>query len=173
MHKGASSGNFMERMATFIVDGRRWFFLIYIALMIFCVIAMGWVTVENDITNYLAEDTETRQGLEAMNANFSPLATGRVMVCNVTLDTAWEINDRIAAMDGINMVTFAEDEDHYRSSCALFEVTFAGGNFDQTSLDAMERIRTELGHYDIYIDSQLGFSRSKSLILGTVEVIIP
>ena len=177
MHKSASSGNFMERMATFIVDGRRWFFLIYIALMIFCVIAMGWVTVENDITNYLAEDTETRQGLEAMNANFSPLATGRVMVCNVTLDTAWEINDRIAAMDGINMVTFAEDEDHYRSSCALFEVTFAGGNFDQTSLDAMERIRTELGHYDIYIDSQLGFDmndmlREEMLVILIVAVII-
>ena len=116
MARDAFSRTFMERLATFIVDKRRWFFLIYIAAAIFCVFSMSWVTVENDITQYLDEETETRQGLEAMNANFAPLATGRVMVTNVTLETAWQINDTIAALDGINMVDFDESYDHYRSS---------------------------------------------------------
>ena len=177
MSRNSGYGSFMERVAAFIVDKRRWFFLIYIAAAIFCVFSMGWVTVENDITQYLDEDTETRQGLEAMNANFAPLATGRVMVTNVTLETAWEINDTIASLDGINMVEFDATDEHYRSSCALFDVTFAGGNFDQVSLDAMEAIKSSLSRYDLYIDSQLGLDmndmlRGEMLVILIVAVII-
>ena len=36
---------------------------------------LGWVEVENDIAKYLPEDTETRQGIVAMNDNFASFAT--------------------------------------------------------------------------------------------------
>lgn len=165
------SGSFMDRVAVFIVDKRRWFFLFYIAAAVFCVFSMGWVQVEDDITVYLAEGTETRQGIDAMNANFDPLATGRVMVKNISLDTAWDIYDSIAAIDGISMVEFDEGEKHYRSSCALYDVTFAGGNFDQLSLDAMAQMEERLGHYDLYIDSQLGLDMN-SMLDGEMVVIL-
>ena len=171
------SGGFMERVAAFIVDKRRWFFLFYIAAAVFCVFSMAWVQVEDDITVYLAEDTETRQGIEAMNANFDPLATGRVMVKNISLDTAWDIYDSISAMDGINMVEFDVSDKHYRSSCALYDVTFAGGNFDEVSLAAMAEMKEKLGHYDLYIDSQLGYDmndmlRDEMAVILVVAVII-
>ena len=165
------SGGFMERVAAFIVDKRRWFFLVYIAAAIFCVFSMAWVQVEEDITVYLSEDTETRQGIEAMNANFAPLATGRVMVKNVSLDSAWDIYDTMSAIDGINMVEFDVSDKHYRSSCALYDVTFTGGNFDEESLAAMAEIQRSLGHYDLYIDSQLGLDM-KSMLDGEMVVIL-
>ena len=161
----------MERIAAFIVDKRRWFSLFYIAAAIFCVFSMGWVQVEDDITVYLAEDTETRQGIDAMNANFDPLATGRVMVTNVSLETAWDIYDSISAIEGINMVEFDVSDKHYRSSCALYDVTFTGGNFDQVSLNAMAEIEEKLGHYDLYIDSQLGLDMN-SMLDGEMVVIL-
>lgn len=157
------SGGFMERLAAFIVDKRRWFFLFYIVALAFSLISMAWVEVESDITVYLDEETETRQGLVAMNENFDPLATGRVMVTNVSLDSAWEIYDILAAMDGINMVDFDESDEHYRSACALYDVTFTGGNFDEESLAAMDGIKARLGHYDLYIDSQLGIDMNDML----------
>jgi hypothetical protein len=49
---------------------------------------MGWVEIENDVTAYLSEDTEIRQGLEAMNANYVTPGTARIMVSNITMDTA-------------------------------------------------------------------------------------
>ena len=165
------SGGFMERVAAFIVDKRRWFFLFYIAAAIFCVFSMGWVKVEDDITVYLAEDTETRQGIEAMNANFDPLATGRVMVKNVSLDTAWEIYDTLSAIDGISMVEFDVSDKHYRSSSALYDVTFAAGNFDELSLAAMAEIEDQLQRYDLYIDSQLGLDMN-SMLDGEMVVIL-
>ena len=66
--------SFMEKMATFIVDKRTLFFLLYIFALIFSLFSMNWVEVENDVTNYLPEDTETRQGIVAMNENFPSIA---------------------------------------------------------------------------------------------------
>ena len=60
MEKTAHSGNFVHKLAAFIVDRRKIFFLLYIFAAIFCVIAMGWTKVENDVTSYLPEETETR-----------------------------------------------------------------------------------------------------------------
>ena len=42
------------------------FFLLYIFAFIFCIFSMNWVYVENDVTSYLPDGTETRLGLEAM-----------------------------------------------------------------------------------------------------------
>ena len=39
----------MEKLASFIVDKRNLFFLLYIFALIFSVIATGWVKVEDDI----------------------------------------------------------------------------------------------------------------------------
>ena len=70
MENEKPKGNGMEKLATFIVDKRNLFFLLYIFALIFCAIATGWVKVEDDITTYLPDTTETRQGLTVMNDNF-------------------------------------------------------------------------------------------------------
>ena len=66
----------MEKLAAFIVDKRNLIFLLYVFALIFSIVAMSWVNVENDITTYLGEDTETRQGLTVMNDNFTTFGTG-------------------------------------------------------------------------------------------------
>ena len=83
------SGGFFEKFATLIVDKRNLIIILYVFALIFSLIAMGWVNVENDVTKYLDENTETRQGIDAMSANFTTVATARIMVSNVTLDTAF------------------------------------------------------------------------------------
>ena len=67
MEEQKPKGSGMEKIATFIVDKRDLFFLLYAFALIFSIVATGWVKVENDITTYLPEDTETRQGLTVMN----------------------------------------------------------------------------------------------------------
>ena len=63
--------NFVERMAGFIVDKRNGFFLMYIGLIIFSLVSTNWVSVNNDLTSYLPEETETRQGLTLMEDEFT------------------------------------------------------------------------------------------------------
>ncbi|MBQ8831194.1 MAG: MMPL family transporter [Oscillospiraceae bacterium] len=172
-----NNDNFMRKMATFIVDKRTLFFLLYVFAAIFCMFSMMWVEVENDVTVYLPEDTETRQGIVAMNENFVTFASGRVMVSNVTYETAEELSSEMAEIDGITMVTFLNDEEHYKDACALIDVTFEKGATDELSLNAMEEIKTILDGYDYCIDSTVGLDElamlaDEMMIILIVAVVI-
>ena len=74
----------IERIAAFIVDKRKAFYLLYIGLAIFCVFSSGWVSVNDDLTSYLPVETETRRGLTIMEEEFVTFGTNRVMVDNIT-----------------------------------------------------------------------------------------
>ena len=154
--KEKKSGNFIEKLATFIVDKRNLFFLLYIFAFVFCIFSMNWVEVENDVTTYLSEETETRQGLDAMNENFETFATAQVMVSNITYETAQEINNFMAEVEGVDMVTFDDTADHYTDASALYDISFAGGNFDDISLQALEEIENVLSSYDISVYTMVG-----------------
>ena len=65
--RGSEKQSPVEQAAAFIVDKRKAFYLLYVGLAIFCFIASGWVQVNNDITAYLPDSTETRQGLTIMD----------------------------------------------------------------------------------------------------------
>jgi len=172
MKKTKKERNFMTKMAEFIVNKRHLFFLIYGIALVFCVFSMSWVQVENDVTTYLPEETETRQGIVAMNENFVAFGSARVMVSNVTLEKAWEIYDRILGVAEVSMVTFDETEDHYRSASALFDVSFLGGANDEETLQAMEEIRGIVAGYDSYIDTLVGYDDNEMLRSEMTTILI-
>ncbi len=176
-HKSENK-NFIYRLATFIVDKRSLFFLIYILAIIFSVFSLGWVKVNESVTDYLAEDTETRIGIELMAEEFFASGTGRVMVENVTVAEARNIAADLGAIDGVAMVTFNEDESGYKGASALFDVTFAGETADEISIAAMDEIREYLSDYDSYIDSDVGYDMNEMLasemlvIMAVASVIV-
>ena len=157
------SGGFVEKLATFIVDKRNLFFLLYIFAFVFCLFSMNWVEVENDVTVYLPDTTETRQGLDAMNENFITFATARVMVSNITYETAEEIKEMLEDVEGVDMVTFDDTQDHYKDASALYDISFKGLTTDDISLQAMETIRETLSVYDLYVDTQVGYDENAML----------
>ena len=168
---------FIQKMAAFIVYKRKTILLIYIITFVFCIFAMGWVNVENDVTKYLPEDTETRQGIDVMNENFAPAATARIMVSNVTYETAEELNAAIGQVDGVEMSSFDNTTDHYKDAAALFDVNFSGGNNKPETIQAMDEIRHLLEKYDASIDTLVGYDENamlmnEMLIITVVAVII-
>ena len=163
MSKPPKNNTFLQKLATFIVDKRSLFFLLYIFAAIFCVFSMNWVTVENDVTTYLPDGTETRLGIEAMNENFDSFATARVMVSNVTYETALEISDTLQKVEGVTMVVFDDTADHYTKASALFDVNFAAGALDEVSLTALQTIEQQLSGYDLSIDTAVGYDDNEML----------
>ena len=163
MEEQKPKGSGMEKIATFIVDKCNLFFLLYAFALIFSIVATGWVKVENDITTYLPEDTETRQGLTVMNDNFVTYGTARVMVSNVTYETAENICSDLESIDGVTSVDFDDTTDHYKSASALFSVTFDGTTTDDISIHALHTIRDMLAGYDTYIDTEVGVDTSADL----------
>ena len=170
---GKKSGGFIEKLATFIVDKRNLFFLLYVFALVFCMFSTSWVRVENDVTVYLAEDTETRQGLEAMNDNFVTFATAQVMVSNVTYETAEELADRIGEIEGVDMVTFDDTDAHYTDASALYDISFKGLTMDDISVQAMAEIEELLSVYDTSIYTAVGYDENAMLQqeMGTILVV--
>ena len=163
MSKPPKNNTFLQKLATFIVDKRSLFFLLYIFAAIFCVFSMNWVKVENDVTTYLPEDTETRQGIVAMNENFTSFATARVMVSNITYDTAQDIYGMLQDIDGVTMVVFDDTADHYTKASALYDVNFAGQALEEETVAAVETIRQNLANYDLSIDTTVGYDDNEML----------
>ena len=56
----------MLKVATFIVDRRNLFFLLFGIAIIVCLIASNWVNVENSLAAYLPDDAETSIGLDLL-----------------------------------------------------------------------------------------------------------
>ena len=164
------NGGFLVKLSTFIVDKRNLFFLLYAIAIVFCIFSMNWVQVENDVTTYLPEDTETRQGLVAMNENFTTFGTAQVMVSNITYETAEEISQIITNIEGVTMVTFDATADHYTQASALYDVSFDGGNFDEVSLNALAEIKETLSGYDLSVYSLVGYDENALLDqeMGTI-----
>ena len=168
----------MEKLAAFIVDKRNLIFLLYVFALIFSIVAMSWVNVENDITTYLGEDTETRQGLTVMNDNFTTFGTARVMISNITYAKAEALVDQIEAVDGVDSVEFDDTTDHYKDASALYTVTFDGEEMDDISIHALHQVEDLLSGYDLYVDTAVGVDNSADLasemglILAIAAVII-
>ena len=170
--------NGMEKLAAFIVDKRNLIFLLYVFALIFSIVAMDWVNVENDITTYLGEDTETRQGLTVMNDNFTTFGTARIMISNITYAKAEALVDQIEAVDGVDSVEFDGTTDHYKDASALYTVTFDGEEMDDISIHALHQIEDMLSDYDLYVDTSVGVDSSADLaaemgsILAIAAIII-
>lgn len=171
MAKEKKGDSFMVKMATFIVDKRNLFFLLIGFACIFSIFSMNWTSVENDVTKYLPEDTETRLGIEAMNANFTMYGMAQVMVTNITYETAEQLKEEFAEIEGVDMVTVGEGEEYYKDAAALYSISFAAGSLDEESVEAMGRIREMLSGYDFHIDSTVGYDEN-AMLRGEMATIL-
>lgn len=172
--------SFMIKLSTLIVDKRKGFYLIFIMLILFSVASMNKVKVNNDLTSYLPGTTETRIGLDLMEEQFTTYGTARVMVCNVTYQEAEEIAERLEGLEGVNMLTFDESEEHYHDMEALFELTFDVEKSDGAAQERLNAVLEELAGYDVYYTSDIGqeerdaddLNRDMVLILMLAGVVI-
>ena len=147
---------FMERVASFIVDRRYLFIVLFIAMSIFAIFTANSVHVDEDLTDYLPEEAETRQGLQIMDEEFITYGTARVMISNVTYEQAEQIADMLRDVDGVRDVALERDAAHYVGAAALLDVTFDGEKLEDVSIRGMENVRNALRSYDTYISTEVG-----------------
>ena len=153
----------MERLSAFIVDKRKAFYLMYIGVAIFCVFSSGWVSVNDDLTSYLPDTTETRQGLTVMEEEFVTFGTSRIMVDNISWAQAEGLAEAVRLVEGVKSVEFDGTGDHYTNGAALLSVTYDGAAADEISLQALEDVKALLEGYDVYVTGDTGDSASESL----------
>lgn len=173
--KQKSSG--MLKVAAFIVDRRNLFFLLFVLMIIFSIISMNWVKVENSLSAYLPESTETRQGLDRMEEEFITYGTAQVMVMNISYEDAQKLAERISAVEEVSMLAFDNSKEHYNNFSALFDITFAYEETDERCLEALDGIKEMLGNYDTLISTSMGDAAAEQIgsemqVVGILVAII-
>lgn len=153
----------IERLAAFIVDRRKGFYLVYILLIVFSFFSTGWVSVNDNITDYLSEETETRRGLTLMDEEFVTYATAEIMLDNISFADAQELCDEWEKLPGVKEIAFDDTTDHFVSASALFSVTFDGGSTDDQTVAAFEELERRAADYDAYISASIGDADAKRM----------
>ena len=163
--KNVSSGgeSFMVKLSTFIVDKRNLFFLITIILVIFSMFSRNWVEVENDLTFYLPEDSETKKALNVMDGEFATYGTAEVMVANIAYEDAERMLDDLKQIKGVQSIDFDDTTDHYNNASALYSITFNYDETDDACLESLDKVKEYLSGQDIYVKTDLGNTQAETI----------
>ena len=163
--KNVSSGgeSFMVKLATIIVDKRNLIFLITIILLIFSLFSRSWVEVENDLTFYLPEDSETKKALNVMEGEFITYGTAEVMVANVSYADAEEMCGDLKDIKGVQSISFDDSADHYNNASALFSITFDYDEDDDACLESLDKVKAYLDGQDVYVKTDLGNTQAETI----------
>ena len=154
---------FMIKVAAFIVDKRNLFVLLFSLGIIFSLIAANWVKVENSLSAYLPDTSETSIGLDLMEEEYITYGSANIMVQNITYETAEDLVDNISALDYVAMVQFDNSTDHYNDFSALLTVTFIYEETDDRCLECLDKLQEEFTGYDYYVSTTLGDQESETI----------
>ena len=155
-------GNLWLTVATFIVNKRKAIEILFVLAIIYSVLCINKVQVNQDITSYLPADSETRQGLSIMDEQFMTYGSAKVMLANVTFNQADSLVDSLENVDGVKEVAFDDSSDHFKGTNALSDITFSGTSDEQVSKDALNSVKDILADYDVYVSTEVGSEESSA-----------
>lgn len=172
--KEDSNENFMIKIATFVVDRRNLFFLIFGIAIIFSLVASNWVKVENSMSAYLPSTTETSKGLTVMEDEFITYGTAKILIANISYDEALTLSEKIEELDTVSMMTFDNSSEHYNNFSALLDITFCYSETDERALLALEEVESMLDGYDIYVSTTMGDASAEQIAseMNVISVIV-
>ena len=153
----------MRLISVAIIKYRYVVFLLFAAAAVYCVLSIGKIRVNSDLTAFLPEETETRRGLTIMEDEFITYASASVMVSNVTYDMADALAEEIGAFEHVTGVAFDDTAAHFVNASALFSISFDGTEDDPGVLADMTGIRELVTPYDNYIATSVGADFSSHL----------
>ena len=161
----------MHRIAQTIIDLRIPITLAALVAAVFCVVSIGKVKTNSDLTAFLSDDMETRRGLTVMEEEFVTYGSASVMISNVTYEKAAELAEEIRDIRHVLSVDFDETTAHYVNSSALFSISFDGPGEEETVQEAYEKIKDMLSGYDLYCYSKVGEDLTKQIAGEMVGVV--
>lgn len=176
-----------ERISAYIVNKRKAFMVFFILAAVFSVFSSSWVKVSNKLSDYLPENTKTKQGLDIMDENFTTFGTAKVMVNNIDYEKALELSTKLKEIAGVSRVDFYDKsdsdyenkniEDYYKDFAALYTISFEDVEDSKLVQEAIVKVREAVSTYDNVVYTTIDKDDVKSLnedmkVIGVLVVII-
>ena len=161
--------NFQKKkfdLPDFITRKSRAIEKVFIVMVLISAVMAPFVEVNYDLTEYLPDSVESRQGLNIMEDTFGYPGTARVMIKDVTLYEAKAYKDRLEKVDGVDRILWLDTgtnvfsgegfidytsiDQYYKDDCAVMDVIFEEGDTSKktsAAIDDMKEITGEKGCY--------------------------
>jgi len=139
-----------------IINHRKLIEKVFMVMIILCVVFAPMVGVNYDLTKYLPPATESAQALDIMTEEFGYPGMGRVLLEDVSIYEAKRIKDRIADVEGVDLVmwcdlttniygssefiNYDDIEDYYKDGYAYMDVTFSDRDSSASTHRAVHEI---------------------------------
>lgn len=182
----------MRKIAELIVKYRKMLLILFTIAGFGCLFTISKVNVINELTEYLPEETETRQGVDIMDEQFTTLGTAKVMIDNISYQEACSLVEELKEIKGVSDVTFYDEDDEeeteitdgedlrdvYNDLSALITITFETEEEDDAAQYAIADVRERLADHDTYFyttvdkDDSAELQQEMNVILVIAVVII-
>ncbi len=145
----------------FIINRRKLIEVIFLVLVLISLFCKSFVSINYDLTKYLPGTAPSEQGISVMEREFGYPGTARVMIDNVSLYQAKQYKDKIEAVDGVDMVMWADTttdvyqadqfiryndiEDYYKNGYSVMDITFKGSDTSSRTSKAIDQIKAITG----------------------------
>jgi len=190
MEQKNDRNHFMMQLATFVVNKRNAFVVLFAIACVYCLTTLNKAKVNTELTDYLPDTTETRQGLDIMDNEFVTFGSAKILVTNITYEKALEEAKALEDIKGISSVSFydRDDEDgtydddeitdYYKDACALYTLTFEEEEDTELSQRAIANVREHLKDYQVFFyttvdkDDNAALKEDMKGILAVAAVII-
>jgi len=150
-----------QSLVDFIIRRSKLIEKVFAIIFIITALCLPFVGINYDLSKYLPSDMPSKQGIDLMEEEFGYPGTARIMIADVSIYEAKTYKDRIAAIEGVDRVQWAdavtdinqsslfipyeEIDDYYQDGHAVMDITFTGNNSAASTRSAIQQMQTILG----------------------------
>lgn len=178
----------MEFLANFIVKHRRKIGMVFLITLILSILMIPAVNINYDMSKYIPDTSPSKHGLNMVKEEFGMQAIARIMINNVSIIEAKEYKDKIAKVDGVDLVMWLDDEydvyqpesfipksvleEYYKDGSALIEVMFEEDEYSDKTDKAVDEIKKIVPEGTNMIGSAIDTKSSRDTVKSEIAVVM-
>ncbi len=141
----------MRKVTDFIVNKRNIILVLFIILSIVSVILSNKVNINDDITKYLPDTSETRKGMDIMENDFKEIKSSslKVMFKGLKEDHKKEILEYLENVEGVSSVDYDETEKYNKDDYTLYVINTDDFSDSKTASNIYNNITEHYKDYEI------------------------
>ena len=145
----------MNKLSELIVHKRYIILTAVLAITVVCAILFPKVEINYDMTKYLSDESQMKQGLDIMEAQFPDVETSntiRVMVDDLTDSEKTEVLSQLEGLKYADSVTYEADSEDYNKDNHTLYIVNTGYDYNSPEEVALrDNISEQLSDYEVVV----------------------
>lgn len=142
----------MKKFTNFIVDKRKYLFVLYVLLVAAGVFGIFATNVNYDMSKYLPDNSTTKTGMNMMSDEFGDMSSITVMLDDLNATECNEVKADLEKLPNVSSVIYyADDENYQKDNHSKFLVNMNVDTYSDEAADTLETIRKQYGDKELSV----------------------